>query len=127
MDKNEVKLKGARAAKLLMLHYLVSDLGHKKTDFLCGISTLVDYNRFLLQSSIPVLSSFSVQCESSEIADACIGYMENAGFRVTQNLYVKGEILVFIYKVPNLRDEDYLQALSKRIEKSSLEYDSLVN
>lgn len=126
MEKHEIQLKGARAAKQLMLHYLVSDLGHNKNDFLCGISTSENYNNFLRQSSIPVLSKFSIQCSNSEVADVCIGYMKDVGFRVTKQLYEKGGKLVFIFKEPSLGDKEYLQSLSKRIEKSCGELDSLV-
>lgn len=126
MDTIEVKQRGARAARLLILHYLVSDLGHKKSDFLCGISSEVKYNTFLQQSSIAVHSSYSVKCENKEVAAVCIDFMRNAGFKITDNLYEDGGTLVFIYKVPNQEDEEYLQFLSERIEKSGMAYESLM-
>lgn len=126
MDSTEVIQRGARAARLLMLHYLISDLGHKKTDFLCGISSTVKYNTFLQHSSIAVHSSYSVKCENKEVAALCIKFMKNAGFEISDKLYEDGGTLVFIYKVPNQKDEEYLQFLNERIEKSGKAYESLM-
>ena len=118
MEKHEIQLKGARAAKQLMLHYLVSDLGHNKNDFLCGISTSENYNNFLRQSSIPVLSKFSIQCSNSEVADVCIGYMKDVGFRVTKQLYEKGGKLMFIFKEPSLGEKNIGKALAKELKRA---------
>lgn len=126
MNTTEVNQSGARAARLLMLHYLISDLGRKKSDFLCGISSEVKYNTFLQHSSIAVHSSYSVKCENKEVAAVCIEFMRNAGFEITDKLYEDGGTLVFIYKVPNQKDEEYLQFLSERIEQSGMAYESLM-
>lgn len=126
MDATEVKRRGTKAAMLLMLHYLVSDLGHRKSDFLCGISSEEKYNTFLQQSFIAVHSSYSIKCENKEVATACIEFMSNEGFEISNKLYEDDGTLVYIYKIPNLKDEEYLQFLSERIEKSGKAFESLM-
>lgn len=126
MNNQIIPIDGAKAAKLLMLHYLLSDLGRKKEDFLCGTSSEEAFRNFLEESSIPVHSSYYVKCTSLDEASKCMEFMKKAGFRQTYQLEREGGTLVFIYKIPDSNDSKYLEILNERIEKSSKEFESLI-
>ena len=126
MNNRVIPIDGAKAAKLLMLHYLLSDLGRKKEDFLCGISSEGAFRNFLEESSKPVHSSYYVNCTSIDEASKCMEFMKKAGFRQTDRLEKEGGTLVFIYKIPDNNDSRYLEILNERIEKSGKEFESLV-
>ena len=79
MNNRVIPIDGAKAAKLLMLHYLLSDLGRKKEDFLCGISSEGAFRNFLEESSKPVHSSYYVNCTSIDEASKCMEFMKKGG------------------------------------------------